>query len=143
MASKSVLAQFLDLGLGTDSGSFSLSESHFNIFVDQIVRNMNEMIEVYNADLIPKMIDYNFSSKKYPRLEYAPLNKLALQMLQNIFSRIATARFMNLNPEMFKAIEQQMSDMMGLGIDFSEIEEPDLRERETTEAPNDSSGGDE
>jgi len=134
MMSKSVLAQFLDLGVASDTGSFALAESHSNAFIEQILKVRVNIANVFNNNLIPKMVDYNYTSKNYPTFQYAPLSRVNIQMLRDYFVRIATSRFQNTSPEFYEELEKRVSDAMGFEIDFDGINYPDLRTRNEPKA---------
>ncbi len=121
---KALLAQFLDLGTSGNTGSFSLSDSHVDVFLEQI-RKMEKIVEyVFNNFLIPQMIGFNFGNTNFPTLQYDTMDRKKEGFLKDVFVRIAGSRYTNLSPETIRALEMKVSDIMGLETDFEGVEMP-------------------
>ena len=124
--SKSILSQVLDVGLESGSGSFNLSDTHLDIFLMNLGLIANSISNVINKDLIPKMIDWNFGTGFYPRLEFLPFDRQDKKFLANLFIRVAGSRTINISPELKIEIEKQISDLLKADIDFENITDRDI-----------------
>ena len=71
---KSVLAQFLELGAASSSGSSgsrALSEDHSDLFLQSIESVARSIASVVNKDAIKELVDLNFDGVKvYPTLDF-------------------------------------------------------------------------
>ena len=128
LMAKSVLAQFIQLGTGTNAGSWALSTDQSDLFLLSIQTILNEWADMFNYYLIPQLIDLNFTSRSYPTLSFAPVSDRVGEILAEAF-KTAFGRG-GLTPEFLLSIEQEMSEELGLGLDYEEIEQRMERENE-------------
>jgi len=127
---KSVLAQVLDLGAEGSSGSFKLSDTHQNIFIDNLELISRDIASVINNFLIPKLIDWNFGTKNYPKLEFLPFDKRTQTTISSLYQRIATGRTLNTTPQFFLELEKQVAADLNLDIDYEPIEDETIERLE-------------
>ena len=122
-ASKSVLAQVLDVGVEGRTGSFNLSDTHFDIFIANLELMANYIANVFNTILIPKLIDWNFGTKLYPTLNFQPFNRQVKTSLFTIYQSLVSANKFNATPEFMVEIERQVADTIGLNVDYDDMED--------------------
>lgn len=122
MMSQSLLAQVVDIGTGAGAGGgFSLSKNHLdmlNMLIEQIMFDMGNM---WNFELIPELIDWNFGTQNYPKLVFPPLTTEIKEATAEIFNKMITARENRLSPEFAAEIEEEMSTFLGLDVDTEAI----------------------
>lgn len=128
--SKSILSQVIDVGTESGMGSYNLSDTHLDIFMMNLGLIAKYISDIFNKDLIPKLIDWNFGTGRYPTLEFLPFDKQDKKFLANLFTRIVGSKTLNISPELRIEIEKQISDLMKSDIDFDKITKRDLDDAE-------------
>jgi len=122
MMSRAFLTQFMNLGQEGSGGSYALSSDQSNLFLMSIMSLLEDIGEVFNTQVIPQLIDYNFSSKKYPTLEFTPFSDTIRSAITSTFYALLAARFPQISPEFSLAMEKAVADELGLELDYEEIE---------------------
>lgn len=88
--SKSVLAQFLELG-STASGSRALSTDQTDLFLESEEAIANGLVDAFNV-AIKQLVDLNFNDvERYPELSYAGINKIDAVALSTTYQTFITA----------------------------------------------------
>ncbi len=134
--SQSVLAQFIDLGQqgGGGGGSYALSKDGSDTFLMACQALLDSFAEVLTNHLFPKFIDWNFASGKYPRIVFEPLADETKAALMEVFSTIATAGSTQTTPDFIFELEKKVADMLGLEVDYDQIEADRQAEADRTDA---------
>lgn len=132
--SKSILASFFDEDKGSgsnDSKVVSFGQAGGDsMFILMRRAIMDEIANSINHYIIPRLIDWNFNSSKYPQFRWAELSDEQEMMIGHTFERLATAgESVNVSEEFLREIEKKMADEMGLEIDWDEVEEHEKKER--------------
>ena len=130
MMSRAFLTQFLNLGQEGSGGSFALSSSQSDLFLMAIIGLLNEISRVFNTQVIPQLIDWNFGTKKYPKLVFSPFSDAIRSVIMETFRALLAARFPNISPEFALALEHAVSDELGLPLNYEEIKARVEAERE-------------
>lgn len=79
LISKSILAQFMNLGSGSSSsGSFALSSDQSNLFLMMLDSSAKNISNIINTHAIPELVRYNFNSDLYPTITFKPMNSTKL-----------------------------------------------------------------
>jgi hypothetical protein len=92
---------------------------------------MGEIEEVINTKLIPRFIDWNFDSGKYPRFQFGSLTEEQKSALVDIFKTLAVAgQSLTIRPEFVHELEKQVAEEFGLEIDWNAIEDEMAQEKE-------------
>lgn len=123
--SKSVLAGFFDKEQGGgDSGKLvdfgTQSDALFLLMLQTI---MGEVEEIINQKIIPRFIDWNFGSGKYPKFQFGNLSAEQKQAMFDLFKQLAVAgQTLTIRPEMIHEMEKQVSEELGLEIDWETVE---------------------
>mgnify|MGYP007071573800 CR=1 FL=1 len=120
--SKSVLAQFLELG-STDSGSRALSQDQTKLFLQSLESVANNIADVFNKYAIKELVDYNFPNVEYyPELCFANIKESDVKAIADTYKVLTDAGGVHTDP----ADEQHFREMLGLPERTEEyIEEPD------------------
>ena len=120
--SKAVLAQVIDIGTEDGStGSFNLSDTHLDIFITNLELISRSVANIINRYVIPNLIDWNFGTGNYPRIEFNPFDREDRKFLSQLFTRIAGARQVNVTPEFQLEVEKRVAEIINADIDYDEI----------------------
>ena len=124
--SKAVLSQVIDVGVEDTTGSYNLSSTHLDIFITNLELIAKYISNILNRDLIPKLIDWNFGTGNYPKVDFNPFDREDRKFLQAVFVRIVGARKTNVTREFEVAAEEAVSDILKLDIDYENIRQRDI-----------------
>jgi phage gp29-like protein len=73
LISRSILAQFMNLGGGKSGGSYSLSQDQSGLFLMMLGAIAKSLANTINESAIKQLVKYNFNSDLYPKLCFRPL----------------------------------------------------------------------
>lgn len=136
--SKSVLAAFFDdsQGTGGDASLIDFGRQSDALFLLMLQTIMGEIEEVINTQLIPRFIDWNFNSGKYPLFRFGQLTEEQKGALLDVFKALAVVApdASNVAPEMWKEIEKQIAEEFGLEVDWEAVEDREAEEQAQAEA---------
>lgn len=123
--SKSILAAFFDenQGTGGDASLVDFGKQTDSLFVMMLQTIMTEIASIINHYIIPRFIDWNFNSAKYPEFRWGPFTDDDKESIQDVFTSLAGITGGNFTKEFFREVEKKMSDKFGLEIDYETIEE--------------------
>lgn len=107
------------------------------MFIMMLQSIMGEVADVINQRLIPKFIDWNFGTGKYPTFSWGTFTDEQRRSISLLFDRLATAGAgANVTPEFMAELEKRMSQELGLDIDYAVIDER-ARAKAASEGVND------
>jgi len=137
--SKSVLANFFDQeqGSGASGGALvNFGGPGDDMFVLMLHAIMDEIASAINYFIIPPLIDYNWpNSKKYPQFTWGTLTDDQQTAVAKMFEKLAAAgQSLTVTPEFMRALEENMSETMGLDIDYGEVDAREEEEKALSEA---------
>lgn len=123
--SKSILAAFFDenQGTGGDASLVDFGKQTDSLFVMMLQTIMTEIASIINHYIIPRFIDWNFNSAKYPEFRWGPFTDDDKEAIQDVFTSLAGITGGNFTKEFFREVEKKMSDKFGLEIDYETIEQ--------------------
>ena len=123
--SKSILAAFFDenQGTGGDASLVDFGKQTDSLFVMMLQTIMNEIASIINHYIIPRFIDWNFNSGKYPEFRWGPFTDDDKDAIQDVFTALAGIQGGNFTREFFRETEKKMADKFGLEIDYETIEQ--------------------
>jgi hypothetical protein len=130
--SKSVLASFFDTaqGGGADTPLVTFGEQSDALFMLMLQTIMDEIAAAINTYLIPKFIDWNFGSHKYPKFQWGTFTDEEKARISDMFSKLAVSgQAMNVTHEFFREMEKEQADEMGLEIDWKAVEKREADEK--------------
>ncbi len=135
--SKSVLAAFFDdaQGTGGDASLVDFGRQSDSLFLLMLQTIMGEIEEVINTQVIPKFIDWNFASGKYPIFRFGTMTEEQKGALLDIFKALAAVapESMAVAPEFFREVEIQVAEEFGLEVDWEAVEEREEEEKRMAE----------
>ncbi len=126
--SKSVLASFFDKehGSGNDAKLVDFGQQSDALFLLMLETIMSEIEDVINQKIIPRFIDWNFGSQKYPRFRFGSLSQEQKAAMLDLFKTLAVAgQSLAIHQEFVSELEKQIAEEFGLEIDWETIEAAD------------------
>jgi len=109
---KSVLAQFMNL----KGGSYALSKDHSQIFSLSSQPMLQDIADMFNFYIIPKIIDFNFTSKKYPYFEFSRMDDKTLDALNKVFGEMLSGGYATLTTSFVQEIEKKMATVLSIPL---------------------------
>lgn len=142
MMSKSVLAQeSMDMGERENAPLINNVAEASDVFMQQVVTIMEDFESKVNEMLIPKFIDWNFGSGKYPKWQFADLSSDQRDVIQSIFGAVATSPSVNVTPDFVFELERTMAGELGLTeLDYGGDLRKEFEERKKLEWEKDEAG---
>lgn len=122
MMSKSVLSSFLDSETRTTLIEVGVTDPNTDFFVMALESLMDDLAEHWSMYLMPKYIDWNFGSKKYPIFKFGQLSDAAKDTIKEIFTAVVSSSVLNSTPEFVRELEKKLAKSLDLDIDYEEIE---------------------
>lgn len=122
MMSRSVLGGFIDNEDRPALVDIAQSDPQADLFMMSIEAIMNEIAESWTYHLMPKYIDWNFGTQKYPVFKFGKLADAAKSTIKDVFTAVVTSSILNCTPEFVREMEMKLSEELGLDIDYKEIE---------------------
>jgi Protein of unknown function (DUF935) len=131
--SKSVLAPFLDDAQGGQKSLVDFggqSDSMYHTLINVLVAELETLI---NETLVPRFIDWNFGTDKYPQIKFGSFTDEQKKSINDTFDKLATAGTnANVTRPFLLELEMRMAEEMGLEIDYKKIEEALKKQEELT-----------
>lgn len=136
MMSKSVLSSFLDSEQRATLIEVGRVDPNTDFFVMALESIMDDIAEQWSMHLMPKYIDWNFGTKKYPIFKFGQLSDAAKETISSLFQTVVTSSVLNSTPEFVRELEKKLSTSLDLEIDYDEIEkqEKEAAEEEANKA---------
>lgn len=138
--SKSLLAPWFDQNQGSGQGDASVinsmpTDSSHGMFTAMIKAIMDELQDIINNDLIPRFIDWNFNSGKYPTWAFGTFTDEQEEAIDEIFSKLASVAQASLSvtPEFMRALEEHMAEELGLEIDYDAVAEREAAQQQLSQ----------
>lgn len=121
--SKSMIATFLDK---TERGSYAKSKNEFGIFTLALESICREIDETFTYYVIPPLVDYNFTSRKYPMFKHKPLSDDRKEIIATTFQKLMSSPNEHATPEFMLGLEEKMARDLDMDIDYEVIREQRL-----------------
>jgi hypothetical protein len=122
--SKSVLAPFLDDAQGGQKSLVDFggqSDSMYHSLVNVLISEIETLI---NQTLIPRFIEWNFGTDKYPEIKFGSFTDDQKRAINDTFDKLATSgTSANVTRPFLLELEKRISEEMGLEIDYTKIDE--------------------
>lgn len=120
---KSVLLQFADsdqrLAVIENGGA----DASADFFLQALESIMDDIAEVWSIHLMPKYIDWNFGSGKYPIWRFGRISDSARDTIKEVFTSIVTSSVLNCTPEFMRQSEEKLAKRLGYDIDYTAVRE--------------------
>jgi hypothetical protein len=120
MMAMAFLTQFMDTG-EKQRGSMNISSDQSNLFLMSLMSLLEDISTVFNTQVIPQLIDWNFGTKKYPTLEFTPFSDAIRSAVMSTFNSLLQARFPQVSQEFTLALEESVADELGIDIDYEAV----------------------
>ena len=119
--SKSILAQFIDLGSSiSNTGSRALGESQIDFFKDGLQYVADTLVsEVFNQ-IIASLVKANFASPRIPKMKARPISNRKAEALLDAFMKLIEKG--DVVDQVKDEITEKVSENLGLDISREEIE---------------------
>lgn len=121
--SKSIVAQALDIGTGQQGGGFSVGKIHMDAFFMTLEGIQDSMAVMWDNQITPELITWNFGSRKFPRVYLPPFTAEHRDLLTDVFKILNVARETKVSPEFMASIEKDMAKELGFSINDVDIDE--------------------
>ncbi len=121
LMSRAFLTQFMNLGQEGRGGSYALSSDQSDLFLLCLMSLLHDISDVFNTQVIPQLVDWNFGTKKYPTLGFAPFSDTVRTVIMDTFKALLSARFPEVTPEFVLELEKQVVKELGLEIDYQAV----------------------
>lgn len=106
---KAVLAQFIDLGASSGSGSRAVSQDHSKLFVQSLEAVAKQITDKVNSTIIKRLIDLNFSDQsEYPTLEHSKIGDEDVKSLADAVAVLVTAQALTPDADMEQALRTSL-----------------------------------
>lgn len=120
---KSVVAKFLedsDRQVLIDNGGADASADFFVMAIESV---MEEIAESWSQYLMPKYIDWNFGSSKYPEFNFGVVADTTRDTIKELFTAVAVAQSSKWNEEFILELEKKLVDRLGLEVDYNKVDQ--------------------
>lgn len=137
MMSKSIIANFNDdqQGTGGDASLVDFGKEDDKMFLIMIRSILEDVAEVINNEIIVPLVDWNFSSGKYPKFTFGDVTDDQRALIYDVYKKLAIAGQAYIGtPEMVREVEKRIADRLGFDIDYDEIAKRDEEEAELEKA---------
>lgn len=112
MIARSVLAQFINLGSG-ETGTYNLAVDQRQDLLESLQAEAEYIEDVFSADLIPQLVDFNFSDVEgYPRIKASKLAQADITDLTDAISKLKARDANFLTPD--AELEDWIRDQFGM-----------------------------
>ena len=123
MMSKSVLATFFESQQRTVLVENSTQDASADLFLLSMETLANSFASVLTHYVMPKYIDANFSTGKYPVFKPGPLSDNAKKQIMDLFRLVAVSGILNVTPELTRELEKMTARDLGIDVDYDAISE--------------------
>jgi intein-like protein with splicing domain len=124
--SKSVLAAWFDDDTGKGKSESTLVDfgtQNDETFMMMETAIMDDIASRINQYIIPRFIDWNFGSGRYPQFKFGSLTEDQQSAVQDTFDKLAAAPPGTISSEFMLGLEKKMSKVLGLDLDYASIEQ--------------------
>lgn len=120
--SKSVLASFFDESHGGDRSLVDFGHQSDALFLMALQAIMGDIAEVINVHLIPKFVDWNFGTAKFPEFTWGPFTDEQKDAINETFNKLSVAgQSMTVSEDFMFELEKIMAEDMGLPVDYEAV----------------------
>ena len=120
--SKSVLASFFDEQQGGEKALVDFGRQSDALFLMALQAIMEDIAYVVNVHLIPKFVDWNFGSSKYPEFTWGAFTDEQKEAINETFNKLSTAgQTMTVSEDFMFELEKIMAEDLGLSVDYEKV----------------------
>lgn len=121
---RSVLAMFILLGTGSNTGAYALSQDQSDFFVQALMSISKSLEQHITSYLIPDLYKYNYATPEYGTFKFEDITDSTTELLKETFIKLTEKD--RLPQEIVDGVIQKMADKLDIDIDMLEqaIAEP-------------------
>lgn len=116
--SKSVLAPFLDDAQGGPKSLVDFGGQSTSMYMMLIRVLISELELAISEWLMPRFIDWNFGSEKYPRIKFGAFSDEQMEAIRSTFDKLSAAPAASVTRPFLLELEKAMAEEMGFDIDY-------------------------
>lgn len=121
--SKSVLAPFLDDAQGGQKSLVDFGGQTDSLYMMLIRVLVSEIEGVINDMLMPRFIEWNFGSDKFPQIKFGEFSEEQTKAIRSTFDKLSTAGgSATVTRPFLLELEKTMAEEMGFDIDYERFE---------------------
>lgn len=113
---RSVLAQFIMLGTGSDTGSYALSSDQSDMFIMALEGIMNELAEHITSYIVAELHDFNFATPMYSKFEFSKLTDSTISLLKEISMKVFDKRPEAIPEYLLNELVEKLATQLGIDI---------------------------
>jgi len=92
------------------------------LFLMALQAIMEDIAYVVNVHLIPKFVDWNFGSSKYPKFTWGAFTDEQKEAINETFNKLSTAgQTMTVSEDFMFELEKIMAEDLGLSVDYEKV----------------------
>lgn len=131
--SKSVLAPFLDDAQGGQKSLVDFGGQTDSLYMMLIRVLISELEGVINDTLIPRFIEWNFGSDKFPQIKFGEFSEEQTAAIRSTFDKLSVAGGnATVTRPFLLELEKTMAEEMGFDIDYARFEKALEKQTELT-----------
>ncbi len=120
--SRAVLAPFFDKAQGGENAVVDFGQQTDAYFMIMLNTIMEDIEDVINTQIIPKFIEWNFKSDKYPKFRFGALSDDKKRAVLELFKAAMTAgQGYTGTPEFLLEMEMNLAEEHGFEIDYETV----------------------
>lgn len=121
---KAVLGQIINMGTTVSGGSYALGQTQLEMLLLALQALRDDIAQVINSYVIPELIDWNYSTQRYPQLKLLPPGTDMKVLTKEVFQHMSASRQVNTSSQFWLKLERKMAEMLGFEdeIDYDELE---------------------
>lgn len=113
---RSILAHFIMLGTGSETGSWALSKDQSDMFVmalSSVARGVESHITSY---LLPDLVEFNYATPLYPRFKFADMEASTRDTLRDIGLKIFEKKPEGIPDYLVEALAEKLADQLDIPV---------------------------
>lgn len=113
---RSILAMFILLGTGSDTGSYSLSQDQSDFFIQGLMSIRRSLEQHITSYLLPDLYQFNFEKPEYGTFKFEDITDSTVDLLKQAFMKLTEKD--RLPSSVVDGIVQKMADKLDIDIDI-------------------------
>lgn len=119
---RSVLAHFMMLGTGSDTGSWALSSDQSDLFLTAI-KGLMKLVESHiTSYLLPDLHDYNFENPRYSRFEFEDITDQTAELLREVAKSVFQSKPEGIPDYVIEGIVEKLATHLDIDIPKNEAD---------------------
>ncbi len=121
---KAILGQIINMGTTVSGGSYALGQTQLEMLLLSLQALRDDIAQIINSYVIPELIDWNYSTQRYPQVKLLPPSTDLKVLTKEVFQHMSAARQVNTSGEFWLKLERKIAEMLGFEdeIDYEKLE---------------------